>query len=406
MAVNLLAPENLLPVSGARLSSVQGELRYTGRDDLLLIELDEGTTSAAVFTQNKFSAAAVDIAKHHLGLAKPRALLINAGNANAGTGKLGLENCLKCCSEVAEKLGLDTKEVLPFSTGVIGEQFDMAAMSAAIAKAASHSGSSEWIEAANAIMTTDTVPKAYSTTVEIGGERLTITGISKGSGMICPDMATMLAFVTTDAPIEYTALTEMLQRGTAESFNRITVDSDTSTNDALVISATGKANIDTIADASSKAGRAFYDGLREVLIHLATSIIRDGEGASKFVTIDVINGLTSDDCKAVAYSVAHSPLVKTALFAGDPNWGRLLMAIGKAPAKNMDVSKIGITINNLPLIEEGQPDKDYSEDKGKAEFLQDEIFINIDLALGTESYKVWTSDLSHEYVTINSDYRS
>ncbi|MEO0367770.1 MAG: bifunctional glutamate N-acetyltransferase/amino-acid acetyltransferase ArgJ [Pseudomonadota bacterium] len=402
MPVNLDPPTHLLPVSGVTLFSAASGMRYADRDDLLLIELVPGSVTSAVFTKNKYTAAPVDIARSHIKESMPRALLINAGNANAANGQTGLDNALQSCEWIAEKLACSVKEVLPFSTGVIGEQLGMPAFQAGIASLEP----CDWFEAAAAIITTDTVVKAVSKEVLIDGQTVTITGITKGSGMINPDMATMLAFVTTDARITNTCLDAMLERGVKQSFNRITVDSDTSTNDALVISATQTVEMETIEDPSLPNAVAFYSALEELLLELAHAIIRDGEGATKFVGVSVSEGASEQDCELVASAVANSPLVKTALFASDPNWGRLVMAIGKAPVDSLNIDLLDLSINGVTLLESGQPADSYTEAKGKAEFEKDEIEIQIKLNTGSASAIVWTSDLSHEYVSINADYRS
>ena len=403
MAVGLKAPGALAPVEGIKLATTAAGIRYQGRDDLLLITLSEGSTVSAVFTQNKCCAAPVVIAKQHLSASPTRALLVNSGNANAVTGELGLQNAIRSCHDVATSLGLGTEQVLPFSTGVIGEQLDMVAMKSGTRAIGDKLADDNWLSAAEAIMTTDSVAKAVSRQVEIDGDSITITGIAKGSGMICPNMATMLAYVATDAKLSQYDLDELLERGTAQSFNRITVDSDTSTNDALVLMATGKAQKGSLTGSNLQR---FYDVLEQVLIELATAIIRDGEGATKFVKVAVSGGINEGDCAAIAYSIAHSPLVKTALFASDPNWGRILMALGKAPVSNLDMDLVDIKIGDVPLIDKGQPASSYTEEAGKAVFMEDEIDIQIELNQGTESFHVWTSDLSHDYVSINADYRS
>ncbi len=401
MAVGLNEPGELCAVAGVKLASVEAGIRYQGRSDLVLMELCEGATTAAVFTQSKCCAAPVTIAKAHLSQTEARALLINAGNANAVTGELGLANAMKSCAALAKHLGFATEAVLPFSTGVIGEQLNMPALLGGIEQGVSSLSEDNWLPAAEAIMTTDTVAKAISKKIEINGRVVTITGMAKGSGMICPDMATMLAYVATDAQIDQDNLRKLLVRGTDKSFNRITVDSDTSTNDALVLIATGQSGVEVGA-----GDKAFRDALNEVLIHLATAIIRDAEGATKFVKISANKGANQADCRAVAYSIAHSPLVKTALFASDPNWGRILMALGKAPAQQLELSKVDIRIGDVSLIEQGEPAPSYTEEHGKAVFEQEEITIEITLNQGDDDFHVWTSDLSHDYVSINADYRS
>ncbi|MFT6032206.1 MAG: glutamate N-acetyltransferase/amino-acid N-acetyltransferase [Arenicella sp.] len=406
MAVGLKQPGKLYPVNGVELATTAAGIRYQGREDLLLIRLCEGASVSAVFTQNKCCAAPVTLAKAHMASGKIRALLINSGNANAVTGDQGLQNATQSCAQVAELIGLKPEQVMPFSTGVIGEQLNMNAINRGIESlVGQHSigqlSVDNWLPAAEAIMTTDTVAKAVSRRFELNGELITITGISKGSGMICPNMATMLAYVATDAPISNQNLDDLLVRGTRASFNRITVDSDTSTNDALVLIATGSQE-----PLKNESLETFYNALEEVLIELATSIIRDAEGATKFVKVEVSGGSIESDCSAMAYSIAHSPLVKTALFASDPNWGRILMALGKAPVESLDMSLVDIHIGSVSLIENGQPASSYTEEAGKTVFLQEEIHIHVELNQGPENFHVWTSDLSHDYVSINADYRS
>ncbi len=404
MAVNLTAPEILKPIEGAELAVVEAGIRYKGRDDLVLIKLAEGASVAAVFTQNKCCAAPVTLAKHNIANNKIRGLLINSGNANAVTGELGMSNAKASCDAVAKVLGVKAGQILPFSTGVIGEQLNMGALLGGIESTATVFSDDNWLAAAKGIMTTDTLPKGVSKTIEINGQPIVITGISKGSGMICPNMATMLAYVVTDADIEQPLLDELLKRAVEQSFNRITVDSDTSTNDALVLAATRKSKAGLIN--SDDDTQVFYQALKDVLIEIATAIVRDGEGATKFVRINVSDGADSSDCKTIAYDIAHSPLVKTALFASDPNWGRILMALGKSAVNSLDMSKVDIKINQVSLIERGEPAASYTEEAGQAVFQQQEITIDIKLNTGSDEYHLWTSDLSHDYVSINADYRS
>jgi len=406
MPVGLNAPKKLLPVSGVSIGVAESNIRYAGRNDLVLMSLSEGTSTAAVYTKNLYCAAPVTLCKEHAQKKSPQALLINAGNANAGTGALGMENAKQSCEMVSQAIGCNSLEVLPFSTGVIGEQLSMEAMRKGIDLASKNMSEDNWLLAANAIMTTDIVAKAVSKQVEVDGKLITITGITKGSGMICPNMATMLGYVATDAMVDSNTLQAMLVKANNQSFNRITVDSDTSTNDSLVLMATGKAGNEIINDDGSVEAVTFYEALESVLISLATSIIRDGEGATKFVRIDVLGGVSEQDCELIAYSVAHSPLVKTALYASDPNWGRILAAIGKAPVSQLVIEQVDICINDVDLIKNGEPASSYTEQAGQAVFNEEEISIQIDLNLGASNYHVWTSDLSHEYVTINADYRS
>lgn len=406
MAVGLKEPSDLLAVSGVRLATVAAGVRYTNRDDMVLMEIAQGSNIAAVFTLNKYCAAPVIVAKEHMAQMPARALLINSGNANAGTGKRGLDNARQSCKAAAQLLGLESSQVLPFSTGVIGEQLPMDVLLNGVNELTEGLSEDNWLPAAKAIMTTDTLAKAVSQQIEIDGRSITITGMAKGSGMICPNMATMLSYVATDANIEASLLQNLLSEANNASFNRITVDSDTSTNDALVLVATGKSTVPRINSSDSAAGQAFYQALEQLLINLATAVVRDGEGATKFVKVAVSGGVGESDCEAIAYSVAHSPLVKTALFASDPNWGRILMAIGKAPTQRLELDKVDIKINDLNIIESGEPVAAYTESAGKAVFEQQEITIAIDLNLGSAKYHVWTTDLSQEYVSINADYRS
>ncbi len=405
MAVGLQQPGNLFPVEGVELATAEAGIRHTDRKDMVLLTICEGANSAAVFTRNNFCAAPVTLARQNISSHAPRALLVNSGNANAGTGQQGMQNAQASCENVARLLGIDAQQVLPFSTGVIGEQLPMKKMDAAITGLAGDLHGDNWLAAAQAIMTTDTIAKAFSEKFEVGGRSVTITGIAKGSGMICPDMATMLSFVATDALIDPDTLQTMLERANKASFNRITVDSDTSTNDALVLIATGQGGAKIHQQQESEA-QQFYAVLESLLISLATAIVRDGEGASKFVKISIIGADNHSDARSIAYSVAHSPLVKTALYASDPNWGRILAAVGKAPVDTLAVDEIDIRINGTGVIERGQPARGYTEKLGQQAFRQAEIDIAINLNLGEADYHVWTSDLSHDYVSINADYRS
>jgi len=406
MPVGLKQPEPLLPIAGVQIATAAAGIRYSDRDDMALMLLAEGSSVSAVFTKNNFCAAPVIIAKQFMAESPTRALLINSGNANAATGELGMRNAQLSCDKVAQTFGLKTAEVLPFSTGVIGEQLNMTALNQGVDLLSKGLSVDNWLSAAKAIMTTDTLPKAVSKSIQIDGETVSITGMVKGSGMINPDMATLLSYVATDAHIDQQVLDVLLHKATAASFNRITVDSDTSTNDALVLIASGQSQASRIESVDSEQANAFYQALEAVMIELATAVIRDGEGATKFVKVSVAGGKTQGDCESIAYAIAHSPLVKTALFASDPNWGRLVMAIGKAPTEHFDVNKIAIDINGVALLKEGQPAEGYTEEQGQAVFSEQEITIEVNLNLGDERYHVWTSDLSHDYVSINADYRS
>ena len=406
MAVNLSEPTELYNVAGANLGVAAAGIRYADRDDIVVIQFSDQSKTSAVFTKNAFCAAPVIVAKEHLLLTPPKALLINSGNANAVTGEQGLKDAYDSCNMVAQKLGIKATEILPFSTGVIGEVLPMNAMQQGIEKALNSLHSDNWLPAAKAIMTTDTLPKAVSQKVKIDGSEVTITGIAKGSGMICPNMATMLSYVVTDACVSQSVLDELTQQVTDESFNAISVDGDTSTNDAFVITATQQAENSCIDSVQSEPGKILLTALTEVSKLLAQAIVRDGEGATKFVEVNVHGGSTHKDCAAVAYTVAHSPLVKTALFASDPNWGRLLMAIGRADVSGLDVNKVGVKVNDLSIVTMGQPDINYTETKGQAVFNETELMVDIQIGDSTHTKTVWTTDLSHEYISINADYRS
>lgn len=403
MAVGLKAPESLLPVSGIRLASGAAGVRYTDRDDVVLIELAEGSRCAATFTRNAFCAAPVTLGKDHVASAATRYLLINSGNANAGTGEQGMKNALLTCLATAGLAGVSEKAVLPFSTGVIGEQLPADKITAALPALFDALDEDAWLDASKAIMTTDTLNKGVSREFEINGKAVRITGISKGSGMIRPDMATMLAYVATDAEIEESILQQLLTETVNQSFNAITVDGDTSTNDACVLMASGQSGVHVDKGPALEAFRA---QLNEVMVQLAQAIIRDGEGATKFISLRVSKAITDDEARDVAFTVAHSPLVKTAMFASDANWGRILAAVGRSPVKNLDVGKIDIAVGGVSIIEGGEPAPAYTEELGSAAFAKEDVEVHITLNRGEAEATVWTSDLSHEYVSINADYRS
>ncbi|MFV1992975.1 MAG: bifunctional glutamate N-acetyltransferase/amino-acid acetyltransferase ArgJ [Acidiferrobacterales bacterium] len=406
MAVGLKNITALEKISGIKLGSAAAEIRYQDRDDMLVILAEEGSRFAGVFTQNKFSAAPVVISRKHLQVSEPRACLVNAGNANAGTGSRGEQDALDCCQVLAQNLGIKMESVLPFSTGVIGETLPVSKMSAAIPACLDNMSADGWVSAAHTIMTTDTVAKGVTSKVKLNGGEITITGITKGSGMICPDMATLLSFVATDACIEKTLLQETLEDVVAESFNRTTVDGDTSTNDSCILIATGKCSHTEITNRDDENYALFHKALKKVFIYLAQAIIRDAEGATKFVTINVINAASDSDATEAAKTIAHSPLVKTALFASDPNWGRILAALGRAHLSDMDIQKVNLSINGVTVLSNGQVDAAYTEEQGQAAMTQEDIVIEVDLALANGSSRVWTSDLSHEYIRINAEYRS
>jgi len=403
MAVNYTPVSDLLPVDGIRLSTAAAGIRYKDRDDLLLIEVSEGSSVAGVFTQNRFCAAPVLLCREYLKNQSPRFLVINSGNANAGTGEQGLSNARNICQSLGELAGVGTDQILPFSTGVIGEQLPVEPFKNAFPPALKSLNKNSWLAAAKAIMTTDTVPKAISRQLTVGERKITLTGIAKGSGMIEPNMATMLAYIATDAAISPDLLQTMLKQAADLSFNSITVDGDTSTNDALMLMATGKSDVVVEKDEDIVV---FQQALNEICQYLAQSIIRDAEGATKFVTLSVQSASDLETARAVAFTVARSPLVKTALFASDPNWGRILAAIGRSPVKHLDISKLSLWLGDTQLIGAGQPVATYTEQAGQSEMENEEITIRIDLNDGEANAIVWTSDLSHDYVTINAEYRS
>ncbi len=407
MAVNLPPLGELVPIAGVRLATACAGIKQRRRDDLAIIELRRGSTVAGVFTQSAFRAPPVIMASERLRAGPPRLLLINSGNANAATGDAGFEDAAVLCEHAANCLGADFggESVLPFSTGVIGERLPVAAMRSAIERAVPKLSQANWADAARAIMTTDTAPKAESRRVRVGGETVTITGIAKGAGMIKPDMATMLAFVCCDARITAGALREMAPQIADRSFNRVTVDGDTSTNDALAICATGLAGNTEIVGPGA-AYEALREGLQYVAAALAERIVRDAEGATKFVTVRVGGGATAAECLRVAYTLAESPLVKTAIFAGDPNWGRFCMAIGRAGVPNLNPNGVSLALDGVVVARRGLVADDYDEAAAAAVMSRDEYRIHVDLGRGNCAETVWTSDLSYEYVRINAEYRT
>jgi len=395
----------LLPVAGVRLSSVAAGIRYRDRDDLVVMELAEHSQCAAVFTRNAFCAAPVLVARQHLSRQTPRYLLINSGNANAGTGEPGIADARQSCAALAGKAGCSAEQVLPFSTGVIGERLPVERIEAVLDKARAGLSSDGWKAAAHAIMTTDTVAKGVSRTVEIAGQAITVTGIAKGAGMIRPDMATMLAYLASDANVEADALQRCLEQSVQRSFNRITVDGDTSTNDACVLVATG-ASGSPLINAGHADYPVFSETVADVCERLAQLLLRDAEGATKFVTIRVEGGRDSEECLQLAYTVAHSPLVKTALFASDPNWGRILAAVGRAGIEGLDIKNIRVFLDDVCIVRDGGRADDYRERDGQSVMEQEEILIRIQLGRGDAIEQIWTCDLSDEYVRINAEYRS
>lgn len=407
MAVGDVAvPNTIYAIDGIKLSATAAGVRYKDRDDLVVMEINDGATMAVVTTKNAFCAAPVRVLREHFALTTPRYLVTNTGNANAGTGADGKRRAIDICAALADKAGVNTNAVLPFSTGVIGEPLNSEAVIAGLDAALTNLAADNWLAAANGIRTTDTVSKVASQQLNIDGTDYHITGISKGSGMIRPNMATMLGYVATDANIAADLLQEMLSAINEQSFNRITVDGDTSTNDCCVLIATGKASADVIDSPEHPHYQPLFDALAEVFVRLAQLIVRDGEGATKFITVKVTGGKTTQECCDVAYAVAHSPLVKTAFFASDANWGRILAAVGYAGVEDLDTDQIDVSLDEVLICQNGGVAADYTEAAGNTVMSRPEITIHINLARGTASDTVYTCDLSYDYVKINADYRS
>ncbi|MCG6896321.1 MAG: bifunctional glutamate N-acetyltransferase/amino-acid acetyltransferase ArgJ [Thiocapsa sp.] len=393
-------------VDGVRLAAGAAGIRYTGRDDLVIIEVVKGSGCAAVFTRNAFCAAPVHVAKAHLSRTAPRYLLINAGNANAGTGRRGIQDAESSCAALARVGQCAAEEVLPFSTGVIGEHLPVERIAAALPDLMDRLDARAWPDAARAIMTTDRVPKLVSREFELHGRPARVTGISKGAGMICPDMATMLAFLATDAAVSPTLLQDCLRAAVAGSFNAITVDGDTSTNDACVLLATGACGNPPVRDTGTADGAALRKAVEAVCVDLATALVRDAEGATKLVTVRVDDAANADEARSVAYTIAHSPLVKTALFASDPNWGRILAAVGRAGIQDLEIERVRIYLGDVLIVEAGGRAPDYTEAAGAAVMARPEILIRVSLGRGLAEARVLTCDLSYDYVRINAEYRS
>src|SRR5438105_6415027 len=409
MPVNLQPPNpnDLHPVPGVQLGIAMAGVRKANRRDLTVVALAEGSQVAGVFTRNRFCAAPVQICRQHLGTGVgARAILINTGNANAGTGEDGLVRAYSTCVALAQKLNVAPEQVLPFSTGVIMETLPVERITAGLPAAIADLKPDNWAAAAEAIMTTDTLPKAASKQVTIGGKTVTITGISKGAGMIRPNMATMLGFVATDAVVAPALMQHLVKEAADDSFNRISIDGDTSTNDSFLLIATGQAGHDEITRLDSSDGAILRDALIAVSTQLAQAIVRDGEGATKFITVQVEGGRTEAECKQVAYAIAHSPLVKTAFFASDPNLGRILAAVGYAGIDDLDQTRIELFLDDVHVAKEGGRNPDYREEDGQRVMKQSEITVRVDLQRGAETATVWTCDLSYDYVKINADYRS
>ncbi|HSP85206.1 MAG TPA: bifunctional glutamate N-acetyltransferase/amino-acid acetyltransferase ArgJ [Psychrobacter sp.] len=407
MAVgNVAVPETIYPIEGIKLSATAAGVRYKDRDDLVIIEIAADAATAVVTTKNAFCAAPVRILREHIAKASPRYLVTNTGNANAGTGADGKRRAADICMALAAKAGVDSNTVLPFSTGVIGEPLNSEAIIAGLDNALANLAPDNWLAAANGIRTTDTIPKLASKKVDVAGSSYHITGMSKGSGMIRPNMATMLGYVATDANIAADLLQEMLNAINEQSFNRITVDGDTSTNDCCVLIATGAAGSDVIDSPEHPHYQPMFEALVEVFIRLAQLIVRDGEGATKFMTVKVTGGKTTQECCDVAYAVAHSPLVKTAFFASDANWGRILAAVGYAGVEDLDTEQVDVYLDEVMICQNGGVAPNYTEEAGKTVMSRPEITIHIDLARGEAHDTVYTCDLSYDYVKINADYRS
>ena len=404
MAIGLPDQPALEPVAGVRLGSVAAGVKQPGVPDLVLMELSAGTRVAAVFTRNRFCAAPVRLARSNMTAAESRYLLINSGNANAGTGAAGDRAARACCDAVAAATEVPAAAVLPFSTGVIGEPLPVSRITAAIPAAIQGLGPDGWLAAARAIGTTDTVPKGATRRVELSAGTVTLTGIAKGAGMIRPDMATMLAFMATDARIPQELLDSLLTSAVGRSFNRITVDGDTSTNDACTLAATGASNVSV--EPGGRDERVFAQALLELCQELACAIVRDGEGATRFIAIRVTGALDEAEAEAVAFTIAQSPLVKTAFFAGDPNWGRILAAVGRAGVTDLDVERVTLWLDDLRIAADGGRAPEYSEAEAAARMAQSEVTVGVELDRGEANATVWTCDFSYEYVRINAEYRS
>ncbi|CAK17158.1 bifunctional glutamate N-acetyltransferase/amino-acid acetyltransferase ArgJ [Pseudomonas entomophila] len=405
MAVGLGPLPTLHPVPGFELGIASAGIKRPGRKDVVVMRCAEGSSVAGVFTLNAFCAAPVILSKQRV-QGTVRYLLTNTGNANAGTGAPGLAAAERTCAKLAELAGVPAESVLPFSTGVIGEPLPVEKIEGALQAALDNLSENHWAEAATGIMTTDTLPKGASRQFQFDGKTITVTGISKGAGMIRPNMATMLGYIATDAKVAPAVLKDLMLDGANKSFNRITIDGDTSTNDCCMLIATGKADVPEVTEASGALFEALKQAVFEVCMEVAQAIVRDGEGATKFVTVQVNGGGNHQECLDVGYAVAHSPLIKTALFASDPNWGRILAAVGRAGVPALDVSLIDVYLDNVCIASQGGRSPSYTEEQGSAVMAQEEITIRIELGRGQCSETIWTTDLSHEYVKINAEYRT
>ncbi|MEG5264585.1 bifunctional glutamate N-acetyltransferase/amino-acid acetyltransferase ArgJ [Pseudomonas sp. JDS28PS106] len=405
MAVGLGPLPTLHPVPGFELGISSAGIKRPGRKDVVVMRCAEGSSVAGVFTLNAFCAAPVILAKQRV-QGTVRYLLTNTGNANAGTGEPGLAAARRTCEKLAELTGVNSSAVLPFSTGVIGEPLPVEKIEGALQAAIDDLSVDNWAAAATGIMTTDTLPKGASRQFQYEGVTVTVTGISKGAGMIRPNMATMLGYIATDARVSQSVLQDLIRDGANKSFNRITIDGDTSTNDCCMLIATGQADVPEVTEASGPLFDALKKAVFEVCMEVAQAIVRDGEGATKFVTVEVNGGGNHQECLDVGYAVAHSPLIKTALFASDPNWGRILAAVGRAGVPDLDVSKIDVFLGQVCIASQGGRAATYTEEQGSAVMAEEEITIRIELGRGQCSETIWTTDLSHEYVKINAEYRT
>jgi glutamate N-acetyltransferase/amino-acid N-acetyltransferase len=404
MAVGATLEVQYHAIAGLQLGTAQAGIKTPGRKDLVVMHAQAGTTMAGVFTTNAFCAAPVHVCRSHLQLDQPLALVINTGNANAGTGAAGDADALKSCVELGQQLGLAKTQVLPFSTGVIGEKLPIGKILSALPQAITNLSEDGWQDAAQGILTTDTRTKGASLQIEHKGKTISLTGISKGSGMIRPNMATMLAFVATDVTSSQGLIQTLLQQSVNQSFNRITVDGDMSTNDSCILMATGASDLSLDNDAELQ--QKFSTALIQLMQQMAHAIVRDGEGATKFISVEVIGGTNPEECLQVAYAIAHSPLTKTAMFASDPNWGRILAAVGYAGVPDLDVNALTIHLGDTLLVEQGGCAASYTEAAGQRVMDEEEITITVDLKRGRAKQIVWTTDLSYDYVKINADYRS
>lgn len=407
MSVGLEIPTKLYPVKGFSLGIASAGIKKVGRKDVVVMHCDVNAQVVGVFTRNAFCAAPVIVSKQHLATAKAiRYLIVNTGNANAGTGELGMQAAHAMCKALANEAHVAEVEVLPFSTGVIGEPLPVEKITAVIPQAIDSLKEDNWLNAAEAIMTTDTTPKGSSVRFEHDNKTITVTGISKGAGMICPNMGTMLGYIATDAKVAKPVLQALLEDATNKSFNRITIDGDTSTNDSCILVATGSTDLPEITKAEGDYYLKLKAAVFSVATELAQAIVRDGEGATKFITVKVNGGNTHQECLDVAYSIAHSPLVKTALFASDPNWGRIVAAIGYSGVSNLNVNKVDVFLDDVQIVSAGARAADYTEEQGASVMGKPEITILVELNRGDCQETIWTTDLSHEYVRINAEYRS